>query len=190
VDSVEQNTTPTVLAEPYGPIEIPCKTCGTPFMSVRPRNYYCGRPCWRESVKNPRTLCEAEGCTRPRKTAHLCGGHEQRLYRSGDLMLDKPLKEYPLRGTGTTITGGGYRLIRIDGKNVLEHRVVMSRHLGRPLLSHETVHHRNGDKLDNRLENLEVWSGRHGRGQTVKDLVEFAVETLRTYAPERLREGA
>jgi hypothetical protein len=105
-------------------------------------------------------------------------------------MLDKPLKEYPLRGTGTTITGGGYRLIRIDGKNVLEHRVVMSRHLGRPLLSHETVHHRNGDKLDNRLENLEVWSGRHGRGQTVKDLVEFAVETLRTYAPERLREGA
>lgn len=73
----------------------------------------------------------------------------------------------------------GYVALRVGGKDVLEHRHVMEQHVGRPLLRSETVHHRNGDRSDNRLSNLELWSKQHGAGQRVSDVVEDAVRRLR-----------
>jgi hypothetical protein len=52
-----------------------------------------------------------------------------------------------------------------DGHYVLEHRLVMARHLERPLEPYETVHHINGDRADNQLENLQLRVRYHGKGQ-------------------------
>lgn len=51
-------------------------------------------------------------------------------------------------------------------RTVLEHRLVLARKLGRPLLKHETVHHKDGDRGNNHPDNLELRVGRHGKGAT------------------------
>lgn len=70
---------------------------------------------------------------------------------------------------------------------IQEHVAVMSLQLGRPLRDNENVHHINGEKDDNRPENLELWVTQQPKGQRVTDLVEYWTEQLRIYAPDRLR---
>lgn len=77
------------------------------------------------------------------------------VYRQG--------KDHPNYKNGFHITGHGYKEIPIENckkthRYYAEHRVVMEKYLQRKLLSTEVVHHKNGNKLDNRLENLVVLS--------------------------------
>lgn len=68
----------------------------------------------------------------------------------------------------------GYRRIYISGVKYLEHRFVIQHILGRELRADETVHHKNGNRRDNRPENLELrMSGRHPKGWSLRQMREY-----------------
>lgn len=101
----------------------------------------------------------------------------------------RPLRHRAPKGAGS-LGPDGYRRYMIDGRNRLEHHLVIEAYLGRRLRRGEVVHHRNGVRDDNRLANLELWSTAHPPGQRVADKVAWAKELLRTYEPEALADPA
>jgi len=150
-----------------------CKHPGCPRPRTAPR-YYCG-------------LCHAPGCdASARRDAWRSGGSTKskdgfRAYcptHNGRWHKRKSFD--PLRapsGSGT-ITKNGYRYFYGKG---LEHRLVMEAHLGRRLFPHENVHHINGVRDDNRVENLELWSTSQPAGQRVEDKLAWARWLLSQY---------
>jgi hypothetical protein len=109
--------------------------------------------------------------------------HRARMRRTGQPGDAEPRW---VRGEGSIHEG--YRIVTVDGRRGPEHRFVMEAALGRYLWPDETVHHKNGDRQDNRLENLELWSSKQPFGQRVVDKVAWAREILDRYSD--LPEGA
>ena len=124
-----------------------------------------------------RTSCSLEFCDYPIFAKGYCNAHYVRQ-RTGMPMV--PIKRKSRGGQSR------YVYKRVNGVFGMEHRFVMAEVMGRPLLPHENVHHINGDRRDNRPENLELWSSSQPKGQRISDKVAWAKELLALYDPSAL----
>jgi hypothetical protein len=136
---------------------------------------------------NPRQAeltCAVDGCEIQAWVRGWCRHHYDRWQRTGD-----PAKEVTRAPAGSgSLTKDGYRRIG----NKFEHRAVMEAAIGRPLERHEHIHHKNGNRADNRIENLQLWTSYHPSGQDVEDVAAWCHEYLAKYEPvmHRMRLAA
>lgn len=132
----------------------------------------------------PGNVCRVEDCERAVAAHGVCNTHYARLRRWGD-----PEAGYEPKGH---VTKQGYRLAYAPDHpmaqrngHVMEHRLVMALKLGRSLQRREQVHHVNGQRLDNGIENLELWVKLpQPPGQRARDLVEWARQIEAQYGAE------
>lgn len=127
------------------------------------------------------SACNFVGCDKPRyQRQQWCVMHHSRKFRTGELGELAPIERY--KGEWRKNKQGYiYRGKKGTRGMEFQHRQVMEEHLGRPLLPEENVHHINGVRDDNRIENLELWSTSQPPGQRVVDKLAWAKELIRFY---------
>lgn len=140
-------------------------------------------PYNRNKCEVHKTRCNVLGCSEPLTYVgnSYCGMHKDRISGYVKLGVDAPKYGAERDEDGWYLNSEGYRVKYINGRLVRKHRHIMEEHLGRPLFPHEEVHHKNADRDDNRLSNLELWTGSHPRGARVADKLAWAKEILEEY---------
>lgn len=191
------------------PVSFTCKECSKPFVMMQ--SYltayrkkfgrdpaYCSMACsniGRRKDADERNKFKCVQCGKEQHRNRKTGGRiylEQKFCNvecKSAHQRSKAFAKFESGNFGRHIKRHGYVYISVpalanDGEKrteMLEHRYVMQKHLGRPLHKDETVHHRDGNRAHNDLSNLELFSSRHGPGQRVIDKIAFAIEMLQLY---------
>ncbi len=125
--------------------------------------------------------CYIEKCNNFSHSYGLCSKHYQRYKKYGSPEEIDPRKK------SMKIDKDGYVIINAShpenssGKRGYAHRIIMSNYLGRELYDEENVHHKNGNRQDNRIENLELWSKSQPAGQRIEEKMEWVYQMLDLY---------
>lgn len=181
-----------------GLIGRPCENCDS-LVYRTPGNFkkhvYCNQECyWRSGFQRERLRVNNPN---PRPNELTCTGcgivfrrpPNKQYSGKANFHSKECMTEYKRKTAIPSVTQFGYLSVLVGkdypganrGGRIFVHRKVMQEHLGRPLLKHENVHHINGDKKDNRLSNLELWSVSQPNGQRVEDKLKWAREFLAEY---------
>lgn len=139
------------------------------------------------ALRRQEPTCSVATCGRPTHAKGLCRTHLTRLQKFGDVRADEPIR--PKIGAGHL--SHGYKVVRVPKElrhltggedKCAEHRLKMAMKLARPLFPDESVHHKNGIRTDNRIENLELWSRWQPSGGRTQDKIAWAKEILERYS--------